>query len=242
MWEFDRIKSQSRKPDALRGNPAESYPHVSEGNNTPGLPIARKASCACGGGCPGCSGDARQVDSTRQKAVQTPRLTDRPGHDLFRLFSGQSACSPTWYGDTSAEPTPDGNSLTGRLIVTYNDAVLKDPCVRECVEQHEAVHVEDFTPLVKRIHDCDVAAGNDWDKKEKCAEINRELVAARARSECRAYRRSFTCLTYKILDSSNPCSKSPHREEIQKHRGYEACEMKRQCADAGTPEAGIPNA
>jgi hypothetical protein len=165
--------------------------------------------------------------------------TDRP---ILRLFSGKSDCSPTWFGDTSPELDPSGENFTGRLIVTYNDAALKDPCVRECVEVHENVHVEHLTPIVKRIHECDVAAGGDWDKKGKCNEMaTRELVAVRARSECEAYRKSFTCLTLKVLDAKNPCSKPPHREEVQKHRGYEGCEMKRQCGEAGTPDLGVPN-
>ncbi len=130
-----------------------------------------------------------------------------------------------------------------QIDVTYNDAALKDPCVRECVELHESVHVTHLTPIVKKIHDCDVAAGSDWDKKGNCNEMaTRELSEIRSRSECEAYRRSFTCLTLKILDSQSPCSKPPHRDEVQKHRGYEGCEMKGHCKEAGTPEAGIPNA
>jgi hypothetical protein len=160
-----------------------------------------------------------------------------PAHD------GQSDCSPTWFGDTSPEVDPSGGSFTGKLIVKYNDAALKSPCVRECVEEHEAVHVAHLTPIVKMIHECDVAAGNDWEKKGKCNEMaNRDLAAIQKRSECEAYRKSFTCLTLKVLDSKSPCSKPPHRDEVQKHRGYEACEMKRYCAEAGTPELGIPNA
>jgi len=63
------------------------------------------------------------------------------------------------------------------------------------VEQHEAVHVKHLTPIVKKIHDCDVAAGNDWNKKGKCNEMaTRELGEVRAKSECEAYRVSFTCL------------------------------------------------
>ena len=165
-----------------------------------------------------------------------------PGRPIPHLFSGKSDCSPTWFGDTSPEVDPSGGSFTGRLLVTYNDAAIKDPCVRECVEVHESVHVEHLTPIVKRIHDCDVAAGNDWNKKEKCNEMaTRELVSIRARSECEAYRKSFTCLTLKVLDAKNPCSKPPHREQVQVHRGYEGCEMRRQCGEAGTPELGVPN-
>jgi hypothetical protein len=167
----------------------------------------------------------------------------RPERQIPHLFSGKSDCSPTWFGDTSPEVDPSGGSFTGRLLVTYNDAAIKDPCVRECVEVHEGVHVEHLTPIVKRIHDCDVAAGNDWNKKGKCNEMaTRELVSIRARSECEAYRKSFTCLTLKVLDAKNPCSKPPHREQVQKHRGYDGCEMRRQCGEAGTPELGIPNA
>lgn len=172
----------------------------------------------------------------------SPQRHER-GLGPFKLFSGKSDCSPTWFGDTTPEVDATGGSFTGKLKVTYNDAELKDPCVRECVEEHEAVHVRDLTPIVKKIHDCDVAAGNDWDKKGKCNEMaTRELVAARAPSECNAYRASFTCLTLKVLDPSNKCSKPPHRTQVQKHRGYHGCELEKQCREAGTPQLGIPNA
>jgi hypothetical protein len=184
-------------------------------------------------------GESRSQQPPSDRLGRGVRRSDRP---ILRLLSGKSDCSPTWFGDTSPELDPSGESFTGRLKVTYNDAALKDPCVRECVELHESVHVEHLTPIVKRIHECDVAAGSDWDKKGKCNEMaTRELAAVRARSECEAYRKSFTCLTLKILDAKNPCSKPPHREEVQKHRGYEACEMRRQCGEAGTPELGVPN-
>jgi hypothetical protein len=203
----------------------------------------RKPSCACGGGCPACAQKIASPGFLHAEALHPPQ-TRNPGEPgSLHLRSGESDCSPTWFGDTTPEVDPNGGSFTGKLKVTYNDPVLKDPCVRECVEQHEAVHVRDLTPIVKKIHDCDVAAGDDWNKKGICNQMaTRELVGARARSECNAYRASFTCLTLKVLDSSSPCSKSPHREQVQKHRGYDGCELKRQCNEAGTPELGIPNA
>jgi hypothetical protein len=158
-------------------------------------------------------------------------------------YSGQSDCSPTWFAKTEPEVDSAGESFTGKLVVTYNEAAIQSPCVRECVEVHENVHVKDLTPIVQKIRDCDVTAGSDWNKKGKCNEMaSRELGKAQAGSECEAYRRSFTCLTLKVLDSASPCSKSPHREVVQKHRGFEACEMKKNCGAAGTPELGVPNA
>lgn len=197
--------------------------------------MQRKAGCSCGGGCPSCS------SKSKPSAVS---FNGQSGRDPIHFFSGKGEddCAPTWYGDTSPEIDPSGGSFTGKLIRTYNDPMLKDPCVRECVEEHEAVHVRDLTPIVKKIHDCDAAAGDDWNKKGKCnAMATKELSAARARSECEAYQKSFTCLTLKVLDPSSPCSKSPHREEVQKHRGYDGCALKKNCADAGIPHAGIPN-
>jgi hypothetical protein len=213
-----------------------------------------------GGKCEECEkkGGLLQQKSNRHSEPSGERVIFRFNHDfswvrprnidseIKPLYSGKgskSDCSPTWYGDTSPEVDPSGESFTGRLIVTYNDAALKDPCVRDCVELHESVHVTHLTPIVKKIHDCDVAAGSDWDKKGKCNEMaTHEMSEIRSRSECEAYRKSFTCLTLKILDSQSPCSKPPHRDEVQKHRGYEGCEMKGHCKEAGTPEAGIPNA
>ncbi len=152
-------------------------------------------------------------------------------------------CSPTWFGDTSPEVDPKTGGFTGKLVVKYNDAALKDPCVRECVELHESIHVRDLQPIVRQIHECDVVAGTDWTRKERCNELsNRILPAIRAKTECNAYRQSFTCLTLKLLDSASPCSRSPHREEVQKHRRYDSCHMRENCAEAGTPELGVPNA
>jgi hypothetical protein len=186
---------------------------------------------------------SRESSSAAQglgEPLAPPRLDVTPRR--FHMLNGKSDCSPTWFGDTSPEVDPAGGSFTGRLIVKYNDAVLKDPCVRDCVEVHENVHVKHLTPIVKKIAECDKAAGSNWDKKGQCnAMASRELQAIRNRSECEAYQKSFTCLTLKVLDSNSPCSKPPHRDEVQKHRGYDGCEMKRYCADAGTPEAGIPN-
>ena len=173
--------------------------------------------------------------------MQVPAQSGWRANEIYRAYSGKSECSPTWFGETTPEIDSATGGFTGKLVVTYNEAELKDPCVRECVELHESVHVRDLTPVVKKIHDCDVAAGKDWDKKEKCnAMATHDLWEARERSECAAYQKSFTCLTLKVLDSSSPCSKPPHREEVQKHRGYEGCDMKNHCAGAGTPEAGIP--
>jgi hypothetical protein len=223
--------------------------------------------CACGG-TPGPTGECaacqaarlgiRGTDRNRDTSIghdrSSPVHTRRPldqGRDgivaprrtIPHAYDGKSDCSPTWYGDTSPEVDPTGGSFTGKLIVKYNDAELKDPCVRECIEVHENVHVKHLTPIVERIHACDVAAGDDWQKKGRCNDLaNKELAAIQKRSECEAYRASFTCLTLKILDAANPCSKPPHRDEIQKHRGSEACEMKNWCAEAGTPALGVPNA
>jgi hypothetical protein len=219
---------------------AKLFPRSEDRHPLPSVPppIQHKPACTCGGGCPRCQA---------KLPVQTKLAVSEPMAGSARkvepLYSGQSDCSPTWFGDTSPEVDPSGGSFTGNVIVKYNDAALKSPCVRECVEEHEAVHVAHLTPIVKKIHECDVAAGNDWDKKGKCNEMaTRELAAIQKRSECEAYRKSFTCLTLKFLDSNGPCSKPPNRDEVQKHRGYEACEMKRHCAAAGTPELGVPNA
>ena len=181
-----------------------------------------KTNCACGGSCPRCKKKLLEKSS---------------------VYSGKSTCSPDWFGDTSPDVDEKTGKFTGKLTVKYNDAALKDSCVRECVEQHEKVHVRQLTPIVEKVHACDVTAGNDAQKSEQCNLMWNQEVSKPGQVqkwECEAYQKSFTCLTLKILDSTSTCSKSPHREEIQKHRKYEACEMKRYCKEAGTPEAGIP--
>ncbi len=175
----------------------------------------------------------REEDWVRKEAVRRA--------SKHYLNSGKSECSPTWFGETRPEMDPKGESFTGELIVKYNDAELKDPCVRECVEAHEKVHVEDLKPIIKKIHECDVRAGNDWGKKGKCNKLAQELIEVHEQSECRAYKKSFFCLGLKMRYSKNQCSKSPHREAIQKHMVYELCEMKKHCALAGTPIKDILN-
>jgi hypothetical protein len=198
----------------------------------------------CGGGFP--------VASPATFPVTAPA-----GHDFSRLrvYDGNrptatpkdaqpsAPCSPTWFGSTDPEVDEATGKFTGKVMSKLNDAVLKDPCVRDCVREHEDVHVRRLTPIVERIHRCDLAAGNDWDKIGECNSMTTKLLAdEHAPGECAAYRRSFTCLTLKLLDPASPCSKGASRDEIQKHRGYESCEMRNYCATAGTPELGVPNA
>jgi len=148
------------------------------------------------------------------------------------------SCSPTWYGDTSPEIDEGSGKFTGKLKVTYNEKAIKSSCVRDCVVEHEKVHVRQLTPIVKRIHECDKASAGNPEKEGDCNALATKLLAPVDRMECEAYRKSFTCLTLKVLNSASPCSKPPHLAEIQKHRGYDACEMKTRCTDAGTPELG----
>lgn len=187
------------------------------GNNTF---IQTKSICPCDGCCPRCA-----------------------NNDGQSMYSKKSSCSPDWYGQTEPEIDEKSGRYTGNLIVKYKTVALIDPCVRDCIKQHEAVYVKQLTPVVKKIHQCDVAAGNDSKKLAQCNLLANEEWTRKGRWhrwECEAYRKSFTCLTLKILDSKSPCSRSPHRDEIKKHRGYEACELKRNCTEAGTPKLGIP--
>lgn len=172
-----------------------------------------------------------------------PAATGRPKPVVHGPAPGRTApCSPASFGDTSPE-VDDRGKFTGRLIVTLNEAELKDPCVRECVRQHEQVHVERLTPIVEKIAACDRDAGDDPAKSGACNEMaTRELFAERSPGECAAYRQSFTCLTLGLLDPASPCSREPSRSQVQKHRGYEGCELHNYCTSAGTPELGVPNA
>ncbi len=111
------------------------------------------------------------------------------------------------------------------------------------MRQHEQVHVERLTPIVAKIAACDRDAGDDPKKSgDRNVMATRELNAELEPGECAAYRQSFTCLTLSLLDRASPCSREPSRSEIQKHRGYEGCELRNHCTEAGTPELGVPNA
>ena len=176
--------------------------------------------------CAACDKENQEVNHTR---------------NLIHAADGKKSCSPTWFGDTSPEIDTETGGFTGKLIVKYNDAELKDTCVRECVALHEGVHVKDLTPIVKKIHACDVAAGKDWNKKEKCNEMsNTEFNSAVVKkSECRAYGKSYACLKQKLQESKGKCSKPEHKKELQKHLEYEACEKKKVCDDTETSKSKL---
>jgi hypothetical protein len=181
-------------------------------------------------------------DGTVTPANRYGSLRDSPGHGSAHAVttSAVTPCSPTWFGDSAPEIDQRTGGFTGRVVTTLNDAVLKDPCVRRCVQEHEDVHVRRLVPLLKQVHDCDAVATTEAEKG-RCNQLSNQLLPKeRAAGECAAYVRSFTCLTLSLLDPQSPCSKSPHKEEIQKHRGYEACEMRNYCHEAGTPELGFP--
>jgi hypothetical protein len=158
-----------------------------------------------------------------------------------RLCDGASSCSPETYAST--DPVVDANGkFTGEVKITINDALIKSPCVRDCIVEHEEVHRRDLTPILREIADCDNAAGDDERKKGECNALsNSMLPQIKAQTECNAYRASYTCLTLKETNSKSPCSRSPHKEVVRKHRGYESCELAKHCRDAGRPAEGIPN-
>ena len=210
--------------------------------------------CACGG-ILGPSGECEACRAKRLAAA--PHALDRhqvvprslqassdregvlPGDR--HAYDGKSECSSTWYGETIPEVDDQGR-FTGNVKVKYNAAELTNPCVRDCVVQHEAVHVSRLVPILRRIRQCDVEAGNDPKKQDDCTALsNRELLGEVEPGECAAYQKSYTCLTLKILDAASPCSKPPLRDEIQKHRQRESCELQQHCTAAKTPGAGIPN-
>jgi hypothetical protein len=145
--------------------------------------------------------------------------------------AAKARCSPTWYGSTDPELTPDGR-YTGKLVVTYNDAAIKSPCVKECVRKHEQVHVRDLGPLMKRIGDCDRAAGGDWDKLGQCNLMALEIYKLVDRTECNAYAVSIDCLKTMLADPRGKCGKAPHRKEVEAHLKREECHLAESCAAA----------
>jgi hypothetical protein len=178
------------------------------------------------------SGPARPT-SLGYDFAQTPIFPRAGRHAPLRLHDGKSSCSPDTYGSADPEVDADGK-FTGEVKITINDSAIKSPCVRECVVEHEEVHRRDLTPILKEIRACDVAAGNDDAKQGECNRLsNSKLPKVQQDTECNAYRVSYTCLTLEALDSKGPCSKSPHREEIRKHRAYEACELAKSRAARG---------
>jgi hypothetical protein len=185
-----------------------------------------------------------QQDNSLQNATLQQQSTSviYEDYDLVdHNYNGEGKCSPTWFGETEPEVDPVSGGFTGKLVVRYNEAALKDQCVRECVEEHENVHVKDLTPIIKKIHNCDVAAKNDRDKENCNVMSNKEFnTEVKNRTECNAYKKSIACLRRKIRDSKNPCSKAPHRQEIKKHLGYELCEKEHYCKETKKTKSKKP--
>lgn len=172
--------------------------------------------------------DGRPREEGEKKPPAKPKDTPAPKP---KPEAAAKKCSPTWYGSTDPEVTPDGR-FTGKLVITYNDAAIKSPCVRECVRKHEEVHVRDLTPLMQRIAACDRAAGNDWDKRGACNVMALEMGKLVDRTECNAYAVSIDCLKAMLADPKGKCGKGKDRKEVQAHLAREECHLRESCAAA----------
>lgn len=214
--------------------------------------------CSCGKPM----GPGGECDECRKRQEGGGLANGRPrGHDFARLalFDGRSkqaeerkkgggaapkgpaapqeekkaACSPTWYGETVPELSDESGRFTGRLLIKYNDAAIKSPCVKSCVKAHEEVHVKDLTPIVQRMAACDKAAGDDWDKRDRCNAMSMELARMTQRTECNAYQVSIGCLKRMLADAKGKCGKGADRAEVEAHLKREECHLRESCGAAG---------
>ncbi|HET7229003.1 MAG TPA: hypothetical protein VFJ16_03340 [Longimicrobium sp.] len=177
--------------------------------------------------------DGRGKDDEAKK--KAPGATPKDAPKAEKKEAEKARCSPTWYGSTDPELNDQG-FFTGKLLVTYNDAAIQSPCVKECVRQHEQVHVRDLTPIVRRIAACDRAAGNDEAKHARCGQMSSELFAIQDRTECNAYAKSIACLKAMLADTKGKCGKEPHRTHVREHLAREECHLAESCAAAKAKE------
>ncbi len=201
--------------------------------------LQRKCDCGqhgCGAGAKFAACQGRRA----AEAAPAQAMGARFAHDFsgVRVYSGQSPCSPDWYGDSKPEMDETTGKVTGKVKVTYNDAAIKSPCVKDCIQKHEAVHVKQLTPVVQEIHKCEVAAKGDPKKQEKCDLLFFEKItkAPLNAMECEAYQVSKACLARKLADKT--CSKEPHRKAVEQHLKQEECELAdRKCSGSRSSKA-----
>lgn len=100
-----------------------------------------------------------------------------------------------------------------------------NPCLRPCVDAHENVHVKDFEPICKQVHECLATAGEDITKQDKCLDKYQAdalgRIAGQAGTECAAYKAEEACM--KKRESEAACQTADGQARWSKHMTRTKC-------------------
>jgi hypothetical protein len=105
----------------------------------------------------------------------------------------------------------------------------KDPCTRSCVDAHEEVHVKDFAPICRQVHQCLREARGDTKKTEKCLDIyeadSLAKIAGAGGTECNAYRAEKECMTKRepVPECKTKEGRSRWTAHLARTKCYEEC-------------------
>jgi hypothetical protein len=105
----------------------------------------------------------------------------------------------------------------------------KDPCTRPCVDTHEEVHVKDFAPICRQVHQCLREARGDTKKTDKCLDTyeadSLAKIAGAEGTECNAYRAEKECMTKRepVMECKTKEGRSRWTAHLARTKCYEEC-------------------
>lgn len=114
---------------------------------------------------------------------------------------------------------------TGKVTQSIDE---KNPCTRPCVQQHEAVHVEQLKKFCPQLRDCYLAADKGMRSPLDCFKLAATGIKER---ECAAYNVSVPCVE-KRLRTAKECQTPDNKEYGARKLVSEKCFQDHDCAGA----------
>jgi hypothetical protein len=126
-------------------------------------------------------------------------------------------------GDTNCEVNQNTGIPTGKVLHSVSEI---NPCIRPCVEQHEAVHVRQLKTFCPQLRDCYLAADKGKRPIEECVKM---AIFGNAERECAAYNVSAPCVERR-LKTAKECQSSANKEYGRRKLESERCFRDKYCA------------
>jgi hypothetical protein len=127
-------------------------------------------------------------------------------------------------GSTDCEVNQTTGIPTGKVIQQIDET---NACTKPCVEQHEAVHLEQMKTFCPRLRDCYIAADKG---KRPATDCPKMALFGMDEKECAAYKVSVACLE-KRLKTAKECQSKENKEyATRKLETSEKCFLAIDCA------------
>lgn len=155
-----------------------------------------------------------------------PQLFRKPNDAPAATKSGE--CEEFPGGSTDCEFDEKTGTVTGKVTHSINET---NPCARPCVEQHEAVHVEQLKTFCQELRDCYLSAekSKQPDLFAKCAKM---AIFGRKKRECPAYKVSIRCME-KRLKNAKECQSKENKAYGKRKLASEKCFRDKYCGGSG---------